>query len=426
VLRTSRGLTYGAQAEMDTLRESGDFEASTNTRSEATGEVLRLMVDEFWRLQRERVRERELADAKAYITGSFPLTIETPDAIATQVLNVLFYGLPVEELQSFRDRVNAVTVDDIERVARAYLRPDRLSIVLVGNAAAFTPQLRGIGFGTYETVNMPDLDLTTPDFKARPGARAPAGGGPLGAGRQQRVAYAGQSAARTPPVTPGRENAARDLLDRTIAAKGGLDKLRAVKNIKAVTTSDLPASSGAKQARTTTYLQYPDRVRVETIMPDAEIVQVFDGQHAWVKDPRGVHEVPDRAVQELQGNFRRDTLAVLLAAKAGQLRARLLPDSKDDSGRVRHALEVSGRDLEPMVLYIDPDTNLIVKQTYVAGGLGQPLIEEILADYKAVDGVQIAFSATVRRGGVAVLDRQVHDIVINGPMDQALFTRPTF
>ena len=44
------------------------------------------------------------------MTGSFPLTIETPDAIATQVLNVVFYGLPIEELQTFRERVNAVTV----------------------------------------------------------------------------------------------------------------------------------------------------------------------------------------------------------------------------------------------------------------------------------------------------------------------------
>ena len=68
------------------------------------------------------------------MTGSFPLTIETPDAIAMQVLNVVFYGLPIEELQSFRERVNAVTVADIQRVARAYLQPDRLSVVLVGNA----------------------------------------------------------------------------------------------------------------------------------------------------------------------------------------------------------------------------------------------------------------------------------------------------
>jgi len=140
VLRTERGLTYGAQADMDTLEKSGDIEAETNTRTEATGEVVRLIVDEFSRLQRERVGERELENAKAYMTGSFPLTIETPDQIAMQVLNVVFYGLPLEDLQNFRDRVNAVTVDDIQRVARTYLKPDRLSIVLVGNAQAFATQ----------------------------------------------------------------------------------------------------------------------------------------------------------------------------------------------------------------------------------------------------------------------------------------------
>jgi len=177
VLRTERGLTYGAQANMDTLEQSGDFKAETNTRSDATGEVLKLIVDEFWRLQRERVNERELADAKAYLTGSFPLTIETPEAIAMQVVNALFYGLPLDELQSFRERVNAVTVDDIQRVARAYLRPDRLSVALVGNAAAFTPQLRAAGFGTFETVELADLDLTAANFKkGRERAEAEAGG----------------------------------------------------------------------------------------------------------------------------------------------------------------------------------------------------------------------------------------------------------
>jgi zinc protease len=179
VLRTERGLTYGAQATMDALKQSGDFRAETNTRSEATGEVLKLIVDEFWRLQRERVSERELADAKAYLTGSFPLTIETPEAIAMQVVNVLFYGLSLDELQSFRERVNAVTVDDIQRVARAYLRPDRLSVALVGNAAAFTPQLPAAGFGTFETVDLVDLDLTAADFKkgrARVEAEAGASG----------------------------------------------------------------------------------------------------------------------------------------------------------------------------------------------------------------------------------------------------------
>jgi zinc protease len=166
VLRTARGLTYSAQAHFNTFKDSGDFQAETTTRTAATGEVLRLIVDEFWRLQRERVNERELADAKAYLTGSFPLTIETPDAIALQVLNVMFYGLPMQQLQNFRERVNAVTVDDIQRVARLYLKPDQLSVVLVGNAAAFADQLKGAGFGSFETVEIGNLDLTAADFKS--------------------------------------------------------------------------------------------------------------------------------------------------------------------------------------------------------------------------------------------------------------------
>jgi zinc protease len=176
VLRSERGLTYGAEASMQSLKQGGDFMADTDTRTETTAEVLRVIVDEFQKLQRERVHERELADAQAYLAGSFPLTIETPDAIAAQVLNVLFYGLPLSEIESYRERVNAITVDDIQRVARQYLRPDRLSVVLVGNAAAFTDTLKGVGFSTFEVVDLLDLDLTAADFRraARPGRRAAA------------------------------------------------------------------------------------------------------------------------------------------------------------------------------------------------------------------------------------------------------------
>ncbi len=71
VLRTERGLTYGAQANMDALKESGDFEAETNTRSDATGEVLRLIVDEFWRLQRDRVGERGARRREGVPDGQF-------------------------------------------------------------------------------------------------------------------------------------------------------------------------------------------------------------------------------------------------------------------------------------------------------------------------------------------------------------------
>ena len=68
-----------------------------------------MVVDEFTRLQRERVYDEELEGAQNYMVGHFPLTIEVPDAIATQVLNQLFYELPVEDLPRYRERVLRVT-----------------------------------------------------------------------------------------------------------------------------------------------------------------------------------------------------------------------------------------------------------------------------------------------------------------------------
>jgi zinc protease len=434
VLRTERGLTYGAQAEMNTLRETGAIEASTNTRSEATAEVLRLMVDEFWRLQRERVGERELAEAKNYMTGSFPLTIETADAIATQVLNVLFYGLPVEQLQSFRERVNAVSPDEVQRVSRFYLRPDRLSIVLVGNAEAFIPQLRRLGFNAFEVIEMNNLDLTTPDFKRAGGAgRAGAAGGAGPAGQVVRAFRPAVAYQQSSSIAPQAGPEARALLERVIAAKGGLDKLRGIRNITARTRTEMPPPPAARgkargnepvSVETTTYLEYPNRVRVETKMPDTTVVQVYDGARAWVKDPAGVHDVPEQALADMRLSLRRDTIAALLAAYDGTLRVRLLPDVKTEDSRFHRALELASTDLDPMVIYIDHETHRIVRQTYVAGGPGNPLIEERFAEYRPVDGVQIAFSATVRRGDLTVLERNVVEIRINDGLDQALFKRP--
>jgi zinc protease len=172
VLRSDRGLTYGASAEVSALMLSGDFVADTDTRSEATAEVLRLIVDEVARLQREPVSSRELRSAQDYLAGKFPLTIETPGAIATQVLDVLFYGLPLGEIATYRERVNSITPADIQRVARQYLFPDRLSVVLVGNASAFTGSLKGVGFDRFDLVDLSQLDLSSVTFERRRRAAA--------------------------------------------------------------------------------------------------------------------------------------------------------------------------------------------------------------------------------------------------------------
>ena len=157
VLRTARSLTYSASADLAGRQFTGDFMAKTETRSPATAEALRLMVDEIARLQRDRVRSGELRSAQDYLAGNFPLSIETPNAIATQVLEAVLFGLNLDDLETYPERVRAVTPDDIQRVARTFLRPENLAIVLVGDASAFVDDLEGVGFDSYEIVPISEV-----------------------------------------------------------------------------------------------------------------------------------------------------------------------------------------------------------------------------------------------------------------------------
>jgi outer membrane lipoprotein-sorting protein len=382
------------------------------------------------------VSERELGDAKAYLTGSFPLTIETPESIAMQVVNVLFYGLPLEHLQTFRERVNAVTVDDIQRVARALLRPDRLSIVLVGNAAAFSSQLRGVGFDTFETVELGDLDLMAANFKrARTRAQGAAAAGRAGwaGGAGALVAQPLRAALnyhQAPLGSRPSSEASQDerakaeaVLEKMIAAKGGLDKLRALKTIVVKQTLTTQSPQGDATAETSNYIQYPDRFRIVTETPNGTMVQASDGKQVWMTDARGLHDAPEPLVREFRAAMRRDPIALLIAAKDGKLTARLLPETTDRDGQGSVQLELSAPDLNPIVLEADRNTMLIRKQSYRTDAPGRPLVEESFSDYRLVDGVQIAHRAS-RKSGPLVVERRVTEVKINAAIEAALFSRP--
>jgi hypothetical protein len=134
-----------------------------------------------------------------------------------------------------------------------------------------------------------------------------------------------------------------------------------------------------------------------------------------------VHDLP--TARDARASLRRDVIALLLAAKNGTLNVRLLPDVKDAEGHVTHTLELSGRDLNPVILYIDPQTSLITKQAFSADGPTFTLVEETFSDYRPVDGVQIAYKAT-RTVGDRAVQRMVTDVKINAQVDAALFKRP--
>ncbi len=437
VLRSERGLTYGASADLETLKQGGDLVAETNTRSETTGEALRLIVDEIGKLQRERVGDTELADAQAYLAGHFPLTIETPDQIATQVLNAVFYDLPLNELQDYRERVQAVTPDDVQRVARLYLKPDRLSVVLVGNVSVFGMQLKGVGFASYEVVQLGDLDLMRVDFRrpARAGVSAPqpTGGAPRAAltRRPAATAYAPSVADATAQASLSTvETRAREVIRRAIDAKGGLDRLRGIRTTIAEADTTFLTPDGPIPSTSTTTIVYPDRFRVDATIEDIAVSQVYDRGQVWVQDPAGVRDAPPGMREDAAASVRRDGVALLLAAYEGRYDLRLLPE-QGDGGRVLRVVEASGPDLSPVRLFVD-SAGLVVKQVYTSRGgpdatgtvpPGDVAIEEVFSDYRDVNGVQVPFKAELRRGQATIVERVLKSIRFNEPVADSLFEK---
>ncbi len=312
VLRSERQLTYGASADLHALKDTGNIIAETDTRSEKTGEALRIMVDEISKLQRQRVQQRELSDAQEYLTGSFPLTIETPGAIALQVLNAVFYGLDLNELQDYRERVNKITVDDIQRVAQQYLHPDRLAIVLVGDASVITKQLAGVGFDEVERISIADLDLSSPDLRRH---AAPVTGG----GRIEPVVWR-SSTPPNPQVTgrPAEAGGVRDLIDRAVAAKGGVDVLRSIHTSRVQATTVVQSEGTATEFPSTTYIKYPGAFRSEAQLPGGRLVQVFSAGTAWFQDAAGVHDAPPGMLDQMRGAVQRDFVPASPGARRRQ------------------------------------------------------------------------------------------------------------
>ncbi|MFN0279567.1 MAG: M16 family metallopeptidase [Pyrinomonadaceae bacterium] len=141
-LREEKGYTYGAYTRLETKKLAGDFEATAEVRTAVTGDSLKEFFYELERIRSEKVGDAELADAKNFLTGVFPIRAETQEGLTNLIVNQHLYGLPEDYLQTYREHVDAVTADEVQRVALKLVRPDEMAIVIVGDAKEVLPQAK--------------------------------------------------------------------------------------------------------------------------------------------------------------------------------------------------------------------------------------------------------------------------------------------
>jgi zinc protease len=143
-LREKHGWTYGAYSSWSKPVDIGAFDAGANCRTEVTDSALTEMLAQIDRIVKEPISEADLASAKSYLIGNFPTTIETPSQIAAQIGQVKRLGLDKSYLENYRKDVAKVTVADVQRVMKENLHPDKLAIVLVGDATAIKDKVAPI------------------------------------------------------------------------------------------------------------------------------------------------------------------------------------------------------------------------------------------------------------------------------------------
>ena len=140
-IRDKRGLAYSVYSGLHPLERAGLIFGGAGTTNAKVSETLSLLRQEWARMADNGVTEQELADAKTYQTGSYPLRFASSGSIAAMLVGIQMEDLGIDYMDRRNSLIEAVTLEDVNRVAKTLLRPDRLSIVVVGkpNGVKSTP-----------------------------------------------------------------------------------------------------------------------------------------------------------------------------------------------------------------------------------------------------------------------------------------------
>ena len=159
-IRVKRGLSYGAGSALDTRRWAGSFSASAQTKNESGAEVASLTLAEISKLASGDLPDSELTTRKASLNGGFARALETTGGLVSQVSSLAIYGVNFDQINQFVSSVQAVKAADVKSFAATNLNIDSTSLIVVGDAKKFLPELQK-AFPQVEVIKASELDLNS-------------------------------------------------------------------------------------------------------------------------------------------------------------------------------------------------------------------------------------------------------------------------
>lgn len=158
-VRSDEGLAYSVRSSFDTgSKDYGTFSASCQTKVGSTHRAIELMLEEIKKIQEGLVAEEELQTAKEAYINKYVFNFTDPMSILSQLMYIEYNDRPKDYLQTYLDNVRKVTREDVLRVAKRYLEPEGLTLLVVGDIPKFDKPLDDFGDVTVIPLEEPRID----------------------------------------------------------------------------------------------------------------------------------------------------------------------------------------------------------------------------------------------------------------------------
>jgi zinc protease len=388
-IRSDMGLTYGIFGGVDDqYNYPGVFSIGTFTKSESTAKAISSIIDEIKLFKDKGVTEEEMKIAKDSYFNKFVFNFDTKGEIIARKMVYEYYGLSLDFLEQARDKIEKVTVADVNSVAKKYLRPEKLVILAVGKEEDFDQPLSKFG-----DVNKIDITIKEPTVEAP----------------------------TIPPATPESIKQARDIMIKAAETMGGLETFKNLKNLIITYDSTINTPQGEIALSGKIYIIYPNKVRIEMNTPMGQIVQIINEEEAWVETPQGIQDVP---IKEAKENIFRDQIIILKNLDNDAVTFQYL-GKENFQGKDAHSIYIFDKEDNKLRLYIDASSFDMLGMKYVGSLLMSPPaeLEIVYSDFKEIEQIRYPTKEITLREGKPAMSVTASEIKINPEINDELFIK---
>ena len=377
-LREANGWTYGARSSVGTDKYISRFSAGAAVRNAVTDSAIVETIKEIKRFQSEPVEASALANAKAKYVGDFVLALERPSTIAQYAISTKINELPEDFYATYLEKINAVSIEDVQRVANKYFTADNARFIVVGKGSEVVANLEKLGipinyFDNYANpVDKPEFSKPIPEGVTASSVMA-----------SYIEAIGGKAAV---------ESVQTMLFNTEVTIEGAPFKPTAVIKAMAPNKSSMEMSIAG----------------MGTIMK-----QKFDGTTGYaeqqgMKQPMSEEDVAEQASQKglfPEAHYTADEIELMSLS--------------DLEGTDVYKIKVKG--VSESFRYYDANSGLLLREEATEEAQGQSITTiTVHSDYRAVDGVMIPFGRKIT-AGPQVFGFNASEVVVNSGVTEADF-----